>query len=97
VERRLHCTREAHTGSDHQALVRELDGVHTGAVWTHWPDGGRPVAVLVVPDCLAVVTAETGSTACAGFRGHPGAHSWELSPGPHSSELSPLGPAAGHA
>jgi hypothetical protein len=82
VERRLRCTREAHTAGDHHAPVREPDGARSGAVWAHWPDGGRPGAVEVLPDCPAVVTREDGSEACTAFLGHPGAHSWELRPRP---------------
>ncbi|MEW2547786.1 hypothetical protein AB0910_18780 [Streptomyces sp. NPDC047002] len=82
LERDLWCTREAHGADEHHALVRELDGVRTGAVWTRWRDGGRPRTVTVLPDCPAVMTrTDGGSEACAEFLGHPGGHSWELGGG----------------
>ena len=69
------CYLEQHNG-EHHALVLELPGPRSGAVWAVWRTGHRPY-FLVLPDCPAI-SADRREDACGGYRGHPGAHAWEL-------------------
>jgi len=70
VERNLRCTMQQHVpGSDHYAVVLELDGAHTGSVWVSWPDHCPPRRVIVLPDCDG---DDRGP--CTEFRGHAGDH-----------------------
>jgi hypothetical protein len=76
VERDLWCHLQVHGDGDHFALVLDLDGVATGAIWTRWASG-TPVATLDIrPDC-SFVDPESRE-ACCEFAFHPGAHSHQL-------------------
>jgi hypothetical protein len=76
VERDLWCHLQAHGGGDHFALVLDLDGVATGAIWTRWADGTPAAALDVRPDCT-FVDPESHEECCE-FASHPGAHSGQL-------------------
>lgn len=82
VERHLRCTLEAHATGDHHALVRDLAGPDTGALWTHWTRGHLPVSLVVLPDCPATRTYDSSHESCAEFADHPGAHTWQLAGAP---------------
>jgi hypothetical protein len=72
----LRCTLAAHPTGDHFALVRDLDGPDTGALWTTWTPGHRPADVIVLADCDA---AEPGTgEPCCEFTAHPGAHTFDI-------------------
>ncbi|WP_329175157.1 hypothetical protein [Streptomyces sp. NBC_01477] len=79
VERDLWCHLQAHGDRDHFALVLDLDGVATGAIWTHWADG-TPAALDVRPDCPFV--DPESREGCCEFAFHPGAHSHRLTATP---------------
>lgn len=78
VERRLRCALEAHPAGDHHALVLDLHGRDTGAVWTSWADEHQPQALDVRADCTAVSPPPRGLEPCCEFAGHPGAHSFDV-------------------
>lgn len=76
VERDLWCHLQVHGDGDHFALVLDLDGVSTGAVWTRWADGDPAAALDVRPDC-SFIDPESRE-ACCEFALHPGAHTDRL-------------------
>lgn len=78
VERRLRCALEAHPAGDHHALVLDLHGRDTGAVWTSWADEHQPQALDVRADCTAVSPPPHGQEPCCEFAAHPGAHSFDV-------------------
>jgi hypothetical protein len=80
VERDLRCHLQAHTGGRHYALVLELAGITTGAVWTHWADDTTPAELTVLPDCPT--TDPASREPCDEFAGHPGAHTHQLTQSP---------------
>ncbi|MFJ5608210.1 hypothetical protein ACIQCJ_02275 [Streptomyces sp. NPDC093221] len=83
VERNLWCHLQIHDDGDHFALVFDLRGVDTGAVWARWADG-KPVAALDVrPDC-SFVDPESHE-ACCEFAFHTGAHTHQLTDTPVDS------------
>lgn len=75
VQRHLRCTLEHAPGTDHYALVLELDGPDTGSVWTSWPWGQESDSwqLTVLPDC----SGKDGQP-CNEFEGHDGGHSAEV-------------------
>lgn len=75
VEPKLRCVLQAHVEGDHEALVQELTGVHSGSVWTSWSDGQGPAELVVRSDCSARRTDD----ACCSYAHHPGGHSYEVS------------------
>jgi hypothetical protein len=83
VERGLWCHLQAHDDGEHFALVLDLDGVATGAIWTHWADGAPVAALDVRPDC-SFIDLESRE-ACCEFALHPGAHSHRLTAMPAES------------
>ena len=76
VERDLRCHLQVHSDGDHFALVLDLDGVTTGAIWTRWADGIPATALDVRPDC-PFVDPESHQVCCE-FAFHPGAHTHQL-------------------
>ncbi|MFF6955598.1 hypothetical protein [Streptomyces sp. NPDC008317] len=80
VERSLWCHLQIHDDGDHFALVLDLGGVDTGAVWARWADGKPVEALDVRPDC-SFVNHETRE-ACCEFASHPGAHTHQLTDTP---------------
>ncbi|CAG6394096.1 conserved hypothetical protein [Actinacidiphila cocklensis] len=83
VERDLWCHLQVHGDGDHFALVLDLDGVATGAIWTRWA-GGTPVAALDIrPDCSFI--DPDSRDACCEFALHPGVHSHRLTAMPVAS------------
>jgi hypothetical protein len=76
VERNLWCHLQAHGEGDHFALVLDLAGVATGAIWTSWADGVPAAALDIRPDC-SYVDPESHEPCCE-FASHPGAHSHRL-------------------
>lgn len=77
VQRELRCTLGRHALGDHHAFVLELPGTGSGAVWTRWTRGHRPVDVVVLPDCPTTSPPPT-SEPCCEFAAHQGVHSWQL-------------------
>ena len=77
VERQLRCLLQEHQG-DHHALVLQLDGSVTTAVWTSWADDQVPEAVEVRDDCTAVSSPGRGSQPCCEYAEHPGAHTFDV-------------------
>jgi hypothetical protein len=76
VQRHLRCTLERHApGSDHYALLMELDGPDTGSVWTTWPSSGQAEQwpLLVLPDCPGA-----DDQPCNEFAEHSGGHTHEV-------------------
>lgn len=75
VQRYLRCALEHPSGTDHYALVLELDGQDTGSVWITWPWDRKPDSwqLLVLPDC----PGEDGQP-CNEFEGHDGGHTAEV-------------------
>ncbi|MFI5759118.1 hypothetical protein [Streptomyces sp. NPDC051569] len=76
VERDLWCHLQVHRDGNHSALVLDLDGADTGAIWTCWADGVPAAALDIRPDC-SFVDPES-QEACCEFAFHPGAHSHQL-------------------
>lgn len=76
VERLLRCTLETHTTGDHHAMVMDLPGPDTGALWAHWTRGHHPTALYALPDCPST-DPDTGEPCCE-FAGHSGRHSYQL-------------------
>jgi hypothetical protein len=75
VSRHLRCTLQPHPGLQHHAIVMELAGVETGAVWAHWSDRQFPRELDVYPDCPR---GADSPSPCTLFAGHPGRCSHEL-------------------
>lgn len=73
VERHVRCTIQEHEDGLHTAFVMDLDGVHTGSVWTSWATGEQPAAVFVMADCDGA-----DGEPCREFRRHPGGHSHQI-------------------
>ncbi|MFC4035822.1 hypothetical protein ACFO3J_30770 [Streptomyces polygonati] len=76
VERDLRCHLQVHSDGEHFALVLDLDGLATGAIWTRWADGTPAAALDVRPDCSFIDPAS--HDACCEFAFHPGAHTHQL-------------------
>lgn len=76
VEQHVRCTLQTHTTGDHHALVLDLPGRDTGALWTRWMRGHHPTALYVLPDCPST-DRDTGEPCCE-YAGHPGSHSYAL-------------------
>ena len=82
VQRQLRCTLEDHGDQGlHYAIVMELDGPDTGAVWARWM-ADRLISprsfqgeLVALKDC-----DEQGGArqACREHAGHQGGHSWQV-------------------
>jgi hypothetical protein len=82
VQRHLRCTLEEHEAIGlHHAIVMELNGEETGAVWARWmadrlmSPRSFPGDLLVLPDCPEQSDAQQP---CREAAGHRGGHSWEI-------------------
>jgi hypothetical protein len=76
VERDLRCHLKVHDSEYHFALVLDLAGVATGAVWTRWADDDSPAALNTLADC-SYIDPESREP-CSEFANHPGAHTHQL-------------------
>lgn len=83
VERDSRCHLQDRHDGDHFALVLDLDGPTTGAVWTHWADGAPATSLDIRPDC-PFSDPETQERCCE-FALHPGAHTHQLTAMPVES------------
>jgi hypothetical protein len=77
IERDLRCHLQIHGAETHFALVLNLPGTATGALWTRWTDGATPTALDVLPDCPS--TDPETLEPCCEFADHPGTHTYQLS------------------
>lgn len=76
VQTDVRCTLQVHATGDHFALVRDLEGIDTGSVWTSWIRGHRPADVFVLSDCNAV--QDRTHEPCCEFTDHPGGHTFDI-------------------
>ncbi|CAM5363635.1 hypothetical protein GCM10010329_84870 [Streptomyces spiroverticillatus] len=61
---------------DHWGFACEIDGDHTGEVWTRWTDELPPYVVLVKPNCPSKGPEDFAF--CGMFAEHPGPCTWEI-------------------
>ncbi|SCE11767.1 hypothetical protein GA0115240_139216 [Streptomyces sp. DvalAA-14] len=80
VERHLQCHLQVHETAHHFALVLDLAGTATGAIWTRWADDASPAALDTLPDCSHI--DPESHEPCGEFAGHPGAHTYQLTTPP---------------
>ncbi|MFC4035062.1 hypothetical protein ACFO3J_26845 [Streptomyces polygonati] len=83
VERDLRCYLQIHDSRHHFALVLDLAGAATGALWTRWAEADSPGALEILPDC-SYADPESREP-CSEFANHPGAHTHQLTAAPVES------------
>ncbi|MFJ2116465.1 hypothetical protein ACIOEX_32070 [Streptomyces sp. NPDC087850] len=71
ILRTLECSLPSGHGEQHYALVCELDGAGTGAIWAPWTGSMPPTAIVTLPDCPYLGAEEGG---CILYAGHGGDH-----------------------